>query len=173
MLCKLEWERPRYFDPHLTYLQQLDGTLARVDDWLLISPRLASESRIEASVLGSAPLSLVRRSIQVSKSSFGRIASVEHRTAAQRLIDEAAAGGTALVGPRTGVALLYPVVEGSSQEHVQAAVHNGVADPSRVVMAFTLIPPRSANSGDRRLVRFRAKNSRLEGEPTVPSGPSS
>ncbi|MEV3887221.1 Z1 domain-containing protein [Streptomyces griseoincarnatus] len=173
VLRKLEWERPRYFDPHLTYLQQLDGTLARVDDWLLISPRLASGNRVDASVVGSVPLSLVRRSIQANKSSFGRIASVEHRTAAQRLIDDAAAGGSTLIGPRTGVALLYPVVEGSSQDSVQAAVHNGIADPSRVVMAFTLIPPRSATRGDRRLVRFRAKNSGYEGQATVPSEPSS
>ncbi|MET9189919.1 Z1 domain-containing protein [Streptomyces tendae] len=167
VLTQLEWERPQYFDPHLTYLRQLDGTLAKVDDWLLISPRLASDSRIEASVLGSAPLSLVRRSIQTGKSSFGRIASVEHRTTAQRLIDEAAAGSGREVGPRTGVALVYPVVEGGSVESVRAAVRNGAADPSKVVMAFTLIPPKSATKADRRLVRFRAKDSRFVNEATV------
>ncbi|MEU9635199.1 Z1 domain-containing protein [Streptomyces tendae] len=167
VLTQLEWERPQYFDPHLTYLRQLDGTLAKVDDWLLISPRLASDSRIEASVLGSAPLSLVRRSIQTGKSSFGRIASVEHRTTAQRLIDEAAAGSGREVGPRTGVALVYPVVEGGSIESVRAAVRNGAADPSKVVMAFTLIPPKSATNADRRLVRFRAKDSRFINEATV------
>ncbi|MFD5654652.1 Z1 domain-containing protein [Streptomyces sp. NPDC127039] len=168
VLSQLEWERPRYFDPHLTYLRQLDGTLAQVDDWLLISPRLASENRTEASVLGSAPLSLVRRSIQDGKSSFGRIASVEHRTAAQRLINEAADGPVAKIGPKTGVALVYPVVEGSSPDSIRAAVRNGTAEPSKIVMAFTLIPPRSATSADRRLVRFRAKNSGSN-EATVPA----
>lgn len=172
MLSQLEWERPRYFDPHLTYLCQLDGTLAQVDDWLLISPRLASDNRVDASVLGSAPLSLVRRSIQAGKSSFGRIASVEHRTAAQRLIDEAAAGSGAKIGSRTGVALVYPVVEGSSPDSVRAAVRNGAADPSKVVMAFTLVPPRSATSTDRRLVRFRAKDSRYINDATIPVNPS-
>ncbi|WP_416475180.1 Z1 domain-containing protein [Streptomyces sp. LKA04] len=169
VLSGLEWDRPRYFDPHLTYLSQLDGTLAKVEDWLLVCPRLASDKRVEASVLGSVPLSLVRRSIQSGKSSFGRIAGVEHRIAAQRLINEAATPREADIGPRTGVALIYPVVEGSSAESVRAAVRNGAADPSKVIMAFTLIPPKSATSTDRRLVHFRAKDSRFSDDATVPA----
>jgi hypothetical protein len=178
VLSQLEWERPGHFDPHLTYLSQLDGALAKVDDWLLISPRLATSTRIEARVLGSLPLSLVRRSRQAGKASFGRIASVEHRTAAQRLIDaarsaaEARPGESAGIGSTTGVALLYPVVEGDSHSDVQAVVRSGSADPSKIVMAFTLIPPTSAVSADRRLVRFRAKNSRYASEATIPAGSS-
>ncbi|GGL71477.1 hypothetical protein GCM10010129_13900 [Streptomyces fumigatiscleroticus] len=174
VLSQLEWERPRYFDPHLTYLRQLDGSLATVEDWLLISPRLATNKRVEASILGSAPLSLVRRSRQPGKTSFGRIASVEHRTAAQRLINEAGTpqtahpGQPAGIGRTTGVVLLYPVVEGGSHSDVQAAVRNGSADPSKIVMAFTLIPPTSAISSDRRLVRFRAKDSRYRHDATIP-----
>ncbi|MEU0388568.1 Z1 domain-containing protein [Streptomyces chartreusis] len=174
VLSKLEWERPGHFDPHLTYLSQLDGTLAKVDDWLLISPRLAATKRIEARVLGSLPLSLVRRTRQAGKTSFGRIASVEHRAAAQRLIDaarsldEAHPGGSTGIGAKTGVALLYPVVEGDSQSDVQAVVRNGSADPSKIVMAFTLIPPASAVSADRRLVRFRARDSRHTNDATIP-----
>ncbi|MFF6980687.1 Z1 domain-containing protein [Streptomyces sp. NPDC008343] len=178
VLSQLEWEHPGHFNPHLTYLSQLGGTLAKVDEWLLISPRLAASTRVEASVLGSRPLSLVRRSRQAGKTSFGRIASVEHRTAAQRLIDQASSspegptGQGAQIGPRTGVVLLYTVVEGDSHSDVQAAVRNGATDPSKVVMAFTLIPPASAVSADRRLVRFRAKNSRYADEATVPAMPS-
>ncbi|MFC8987472.1 Z1 domain-containing protein [Streptomyces sp. NPDC057115] len=172
VLSRLEWDRPRYFDPHLTYLQQLDGGLARVDDWYLMSPRLISDSRVDASILGSPPLSLVRRKIQAGKNAFGRIASVEHRTTAQRLIDEAASGRSTQIGPRTGVVLLYPVVEGSDPGSVHSAVHNGIADPSKIVLAFTLIPPRSAAGVDRRLVRFRAKNSSLEHEATIPVAPA-
>ncbi|MEU0342699.1 Z1 domain-containing protein [Streptomyces bobili] len=173
-LSQLEWERPGHFDPHLTYLSQLDGTLAKVEDWQLISPRLASGTRIEARVLGSLPLSLVRRTRQSGKTSFGRIASVEHRIAAQRLIDNAGASleartQSAGIGPTTGVVLLYPVVEGDSHSHVQAAVRSGSADPSQIVMAFTLIPPTSAVSPDRRLVRFRAKSSRYASAATIPA----
>ncbi|MGW0574977.1 Z1 domain-containing protein [Streptomyces sp. NPDC002920] len=176
VLSQLDWERSGHFDPHLTYLRQLDGTLAKVDDWLLVSPRLTANTRVEASVLGSLPLSLVRRTRQTGKTSFGRIASVEHRHAAQRLIDaassvaEAQAVHSARVGPTTGVMLLYPVVEGDSHSDVQGAVRNGTADPSKIVMAFTLIPPASAVSADRRLVRFRAKK-RAEGA-TIPAGSS-
>ncbi|MFJ4472480.1 Z1 domain-containing protein [Streptomyces sp. NPDC089424] len=169
LLAQLEWERPRYFDPHLTYLRQLDGTLARVTKWLLISPKLTSAQRVEASILGSTPLSLVRRRRQTGKTSFGRIASVEHRSAAQRLIDEAATPmASGMIDPTTGVVLLYPVVEGDSQSDVHAAVRNGSADTSKIVMAFTLIPPTSAMSADRRLVRFRAKDSRYSNDATIP-----
>jgi hypothetical protein len=178
VLTQLEWERPGHFEPHLTYLRQLDGSLATVSDWLLISPRLTASQRIEAGILGSVPLSLVRRSRQTGKASFGRIASVEHRAAAQRLIDQAASlpgaessDGIA-VGRTTGVALLYPVVEGRTREDVEAAIHNGAADPSKIVMAFTLIPPASALNADRRLVRFRAKNSHHVNSATVPVDPS-
>ncbi|MFP8904772.1 Z1 domain-containing protein [Streptomyces atacamensis] len=165
VLSALEWEREGIFQPHLRYLVQLDGRLATVDDWLLISPQLAQGSRVEASVVGSVPLSLVRRSRQTGKPSFGRIASVEHQLAAQRLIDAAAASpsapaGSLSVGPNTGVALLYPVVEGKGDADVKAAVSRGKADPAKVVMAFTLIPPKTAIDSSRRLVRFQAKDSR-------------
>ncbi|MER6789338.1 Z1 domain-containing protein [Streptomyces sp. NPDC000658] len=173
VLAQLEWERAGHFDPHLTYLSQLDGTLAKVDDWLLISPRLAANTRVEARLLGSLPLSLVRRTRQSGKTSFGRIASVEHRTAAQRLIDEASSpqapsGSSPGIGATTGVMLLYPVVEGDSQGEVQAVVRNGSADPSKIVMAFTLVPPASAVTADGRLVRFRAKDSRRRSAATIP-----
>src|SRR5690606_35012783 len=56
-MSRLEWARPRYFDPHLTYLQQLDGGRGRNDDWYLMSLRLTSNSRVYASILGSPPLS--------------------------------------------------------------------------------------------------------------------
>ncbi|MEU9706022.1 Z1 domain-containing protein [Streptomyces sp. NPDC047981] len=164
VLSGLEWERQGHFQPHLRYLAQLDGRLATVDDWLVIAPQLSQESKSSAAVLGSVPLTLVRRSRQDGKSSFSRIAGVEHQLAAKRLIDDAGslsvgAGTGGAVGPTTGVALLYPVVEGKTDQEVQAAVVRGEADPSKVVMAFTLIPPRSAIDSTRRLVRFQAKDS--------------
>ncbi|MCI3930922.1 Z1 domain-containing protein [Streptomyces sp. AN091965] len=166
VLGNLEWERSGHFAPHLAYLNQLDGSLAKVDDWLLICPQLAKNNRVEATILGSTPLSLARRSRQEDKNSFGRIASYEHRMAAQRLIDAASAPtsrGDADIhlSRTTGVALLYPVIEGAKASIVRAAVRNGTVDPSSVVMAFTLIPPTSAIVAGHPLVRFRAKDSRL------------
>ncbi|WP_406861154.1 Z1 domain-containing protein [Streptomyces sp. HUAS MG47] len=164
VLSSLEWEREGHFQPHLRYLAQLDGRLATVDDWLLIAPQL-SQGAAEASLLGSVPLTLVRRSRQDGKSSFGRIASVEHQVVAKHLIEVAADGGAtaamgAVVGPNTGVALVYPVVEGKADQDVLAAISRGVADPAKVVMAFTLVPPKSAINSTRQLVRFQAKDSR-------------
>ncbi|MFI5631201.1 Z1 domain-containing protein [Streptomyces sp. NPDC051664] len=159
ILSGLEWERPDLFRPHLTYLSQLDGKLAKVDGWLLIAPQLSRSSRIEASILGSSPFSLVRRSRQAGKTAFGRIASMEHRTAALRIIDGADTPELS-ASPATGVILLYPVVEGRSDAEMHAAAPQGVADPSKTIMAFTLIPPRSATDSTRRLLRFQAKDSR-------------
>ncbi|MFF3352570.1 Z1 domain-containing protein [Streptomyces sp. NPDC002917] len=163
VLSGLEWERPDLFRPHLTYLAQLDGKLAKVDDWLVIAPQLSRSSRIEASILGSSPFSLVRRSRQAGKTAFGRIASMEHRTAALRIIDGADTPELS-VSPVTGVILLYPVVEGQSDAETHAAAPQGVADPSKTIMAFTLIPPISATDSTRRLLRFQAKDSRHANE---------
>ncbi|QQC89474.1 Z1 domain-containing protein [Streptomyces alfalfae] len=175
LLAQLEWERPGHFVPHLTYLRQLDGTLAKVDDWLVLAPQLSSGSA-KASILGSAPLSLVRRSRQPGKVSFGRIAGLEHRNVAQALIDDAASDGMQsaitshgqLMTPARGVVLLYPVVEGNDQADVRAVAADGVADPSQVIMACTLIAPKGANDQARRLVRFRTKDSSHHADPIVP-----
>ncbi|MFD6417927.1 Z1 domain-containing protein [Streptomyces sp. NPDC060194] len=167
VLTALEWEQPGKFAPHLRYLANLDGTLAKVDDWVLITPQLSDRNRVEAHFPGAqGTFSLVRRSRQQGKDSFGRIAGVEHREAAQALVDNAAAPGRASasaveVGPRTGVVLLYPVVEASTSDAVRAAVSaDGSVDSSKVVMAFTLFAPKSAADSTRRLVRFQAKDSR-------------
>lgn len=158
ILSGLEWEYPDLFRPHLSYLSQLDGRLAKVDGWLVIAPQLSRSSRIEASILGSPQFSLVRRSRQAGKTAFGRIASVEHRIAAMQLIQGAGSDGLS-IGSATGVVLLYPVIEGQNDADTRTAAPQGVADPSKVIMAFTLIPPSSATDASKRLLRFRAKDS--------------
>ncbi len=158
ILGGLEWERPELFRPHLTYLSQLDGRLAKVDDWLVIAPQLSRTDRAEASIVGSPSLSLARRSRQAGKAVFGRISGVEHRTSAQRIIDETDSPDLP-ISPATGVMLLYPVVEGLSDAETSAAAPHGVADPSKITMAFTLIPPLSAIDSTRQLLRFQARDS--------------
>ncbi|MEU2679131.1 Z1 domain-containing protein [Streptomyces sp. NPDC007107] len=158
VLGALEWDRPELFRPHLTYLSQLDGRLAKVDDWLVIVPQLSRSNRTEASILGSVPLSLARRSRQAGKAVFGRISGVEHRTSAQRIIDGPGSPDLS-ISPTTGVMLLYPVVESQNDAETSSAAPHGVADPSKVTMAFTLIPPKSAIDSSRQLLRFQAKDS--------------
>jgi hypothetical protein len=162
VLSSLEWEGGNILAPHLTYLSQLDGRLARVDDWLVIAPHRTAQHRIEASLMGHGPFSLFRRSRQAGKVSFGRISGVEHRTFAQQLINDphsATAGGRPAMNPHRGVVLLYPVVEAGTDAEVKAVAATGTADPSQVIMAFTVIPPRAAIDSKRQLVRFKAKDS--------------
>lgn len=128
ILSGIEWERPNLFRPYLTYLSQLDGKLAKVDGWLLIAPQLSRSSRIEASILGSSHFSHVRRSRQAGKTAFGRIASMEHRTAAQLTID-CAGSPEGATSASTGVVLLCPVVEGQSD--ADTAPPHPMASPIR------------------------------------------
>jgi hypothetical protein len=166
VLRKLEWAREGHFEPHLCYLEQLDGRLATVDNWLLIAPQLTGADGAIAPIMGSVPMSLVRRTRQSGKPSFSRVAGVEHSamasqlisSAAQPLIDDQPAAAGVTVGPHTGVALIYPVVEAKKDSEILAAITRGQADPSKVVMAFTLFAPKSANGPGRRLVRFRTKS---------------
>ncbi|GAA4030471.1 Z1 domain-containing protein [Streptomyces plumbiresistens] len=163
VLSSLEWEGGNVLAPHLTYLSQLDGRLARVDDWLVIAPHRTERHRIEAALLGHGPFSLFRRSRQPGKGSFGRISGVEHRSYGQRLIDQDYIGSadhsSSTMGLHRGVVLLYPVVEAETDAEVKAIAASGTADASQVIMAFTVIPPRAAIDSKRQLVRFKAKDS--------------
>ncbi|WP_411110223.1 Z1 domain-containing protein [Streptomyces sp. c-19] len=164
VLSQLEWEGDNHFTPHLNYLSQLDGSLATVDEWLLVAPQTTPARRVEASILSHGPASLVRRNRQLGKVSFGRISGLEHRRWAQRLIDEAQAGALTptphALGSRTGVVLLYAAVEEAKDDtELRAAAPHGIADPCRVFLAFTVIPPAVANDDSLRLLRYQAKRS--------------
>ncbi|MEW1774924.1 Z1 domain-containing protein [Streptomyces sp. NPDC086777] len=161
VLSSLEWEEGNVLGPHLTYLSQLDGRLARVDDWLVIAPQRTQRNRIEATVLDKGPFSLFRRSRQSNKLSFGRISGLEHRLYAQQLIDQPGETPTedSALGPHRGVVLLYPVVDAQHDDEVKAVAATGSAASDKVIMAFTVIPPKSAVDSKRQLVRFRTRDS--------------
>ncbi|MEV6953967.1 Z1 domain-containing protein [Streptomyces sp. NPDC051183] len=159
VLSQLEWEGDNHFAPHLSYLSQLNGTLATVDDWLIVAPQTTPGRRIEGSLLGSAPTSLVRRTRQLGKLSFGRISGMDHRRWAEALVKNTQGGSVPApvnVGPHTGVLLLYPVIEASNDSELRSAVNNGAVDPARTILAFTAIPPTAANDSSRRLLRYQA-----------------
>ncbi|MFD3502812.1 Z1 domain-containing protein [Streptomyces sp. NPDC058678] len=163
ILSSLEWEDGNVLAPHLTYLSQLDGRLAKVDDWLVIAPQRTQRNRIEAAVLGLGPFSLFRRSRQSGKLSFGRISGLEHRLYAQQLINQpdsaSAVGSSPVLGATRGVVLLYPVVEAAQDDEVKAVAATGTAATDRVIMAFTVIPPKAAIDTKQQLVRFRTRDS--------------
>ncbi|MEU0597972.1 Z1 domain-containing protein [Streptomyces sp. NPDC006393] len=163
ILSSLEWEDGNVLAPHLAYLSQLDGRLAKVDEWLVIAPQRTQRHRIEATVVDQGPFSLFRRSRQSGKSSFGRISGLEHRLYAQQLVnqsDSAFPGDSApVLGAAQGVVLLYPVVEAAHDDEVKAVAATGAAAADRVTMAFTVIPPKAAIDTKQQLVRFRTKDS--------------
>lgn len=163
VLSALEWEDGNVLAPHLAYLSQLDGRLAKVDDWLVIAPQRTQRNRIEATLLNQGPFSLFRRSRQSGKLSFGRISGLEHRLYAQQLISTPDSGspekGAPVLGATQGVVLLYPVVEAAQDDEVKAVAATGAAAADRVTMAFTVIPPKAAIDTKRQLVRFRTKDS--------------
>ncbi|MFI6641562.1 Z1 domain-containing protein [Streptomyces sp. NPDC050504] len=172
VLGGLEWaDGGLRFGPHLTYLAQLDGRLAKVDDWLVVAPRRTEKRSIDARLLDHGPFSLFRRKIQDNRSSFGRISGKEHRDYAMHLIASAQSAApvdtTDVLGPHRGVVLLYPVVEAETDEAVRAAAASGTVNPADVTMAFTIVPPKSAIDTKRQLLRFRTKNSNRSGDVVV------
>ncbi|NEC17381.1 Z1 domain-containing protein [Streptomyces parvus] len=164
VLCDLRWSVPSQFSPHLESLLSTGEGGEGIDDWLVVLPRQTSPRRVEASVLGSAPLSLAHRSRRRGDL-FGAIGEPKHREAALRI---ARASDTAircgdetlesLAGDRRGVVVLYPVVE----EKPPAVSPTGAIAPEHLVMAFGLVAPGSSNAPKRNLVRFRTIDSTRE-----------
>ncbi|WGP10343.1 Z1 domain-containing protein [Streptomyces sp. SH5] len=161
VLCDLRWSVPSQFSPHLESLLSTSEGGEGIDDWLVVLPRQTSSRRVEASVLGSAPLSLAHRSRRRGDL-FGAIGEPKHREAALRIArasDAASRSGDetleSLAGDRRGVVVLYPVVE----ERPPALSPTGAIAPEHLVMAFGLVAPGSSNDPKRNLVRFRTVDS--------------
>ncbi|MCC8478082.1 Z1 domain-containing protein [Streptomyces globisporus] len=161
VLCDLRWSAPSQFSPHLESLLSPGEGGEGIDDWLVVLPRQTSSRRVEASVLGSAPLSLAHRSRRRGDL-FGAIGEPKHREAALRIArasDAAIRSGDetleSLAGDRRGVVVLYPVVE----EKPPAVSPTGAIAPEHLVMAFGLVAPGSSSAPKRNLVRFRTIDS--------------
>ncbi|MCX4415796.1 Z1 domain-containing protein [[Kitasatospora] papulosa] len=157
ILCDLKWSTPAQFSPHLESLASEGSAGESIDDWLVIVPQQTSAARIEASILGSRPLSLASRTRRRGDL-FGAISEPKHRGVALRvagaLKDSQDPLVESLARDRRGVLILYPLVE--SEPRLSS---NGAIDPATVVMAFCLVAPASTDSGRRSLVRFRAFDS--------------
>ncbi|MGW9457975.1 Z1 domain-containing protein [Streptomyces globisporus] len=161
VLSDLRWSVPSQFSPHLESLLSTGEGGEGIDDWLVVLPRQTSSRRVEASVLGSAPLSLAHRSRRRGDL-FGAIGEPKHREAALRIArasDAAIRSGDetlkSLAGDRRGVVVLYPVVG----EKPPAVSPTGAIAPEHLVMAFGLVAPGSSSAPKRNLVRFRTIDS--------------
>ncbi|MEE1739553.1 Z1 domain-containing protein [Streptomyces sp. BE147] len=161
VLCDLRWSAPAQFSPHLEALLTAGEHGPGIDDWLVIAPQQMSSRRVAATVLGSRPLSLAHRRRRRGDL-FGAISEPKHRGAALRIArardtEKGTGNGIveSLVRERRGVLVLYPVVEDRGPR-ISAA---GAIDPEHLVMAFSLVPPRSSTGPQQSLVRFRTIDS--------------
>ncbi|MFC9179286.1 Z1 domain-containing protein [Streptomyces globisporus] len=161
VLCDLRWSVPSQFSPHLESLLSTGEGSEGIDDWLVVLPRQTSSRRVQASVLGSAPLSLAHRSRRRGDV-FGAIGEPKHREAARRIARAntvASRSGDktleSLARDRRGVVVLYPVVE----EKPPALSPDGAIAPEHLVMAFGLVAPGSSSAPKKNLVRFRTIDS--------------
>ncbi|MFJ7048851.1 Z1 domain-containing protein [Streptomyces sp. NPDC101112] len=167
IMSKLTWERPDLFAPHLTFLR---GPACATDDWLIIAPQTSSRESVSARILGSNPLSLVRRTRQ-AHGAFNRITGLAHRQSAERvagkrpLVDDDPYA-TEFHRPRRGAVLLYPVI-GTNLGNPAALVTNGQISPNKVVIATAFMPSTEQQATPGPLVRFRTINKSLEGEAVI------
>lgn len=156
ILCDLRWSAPVQFSPHLEFLLTAAEHGPGIDDWLVIAPQQTSARGARASVLGSRPLSLARRARRRGDL-FGAISEPKHRGVALRVAGALKESGDpfveSLVRERRGALVLYPVVE---EDSLPAG---GTIDPGHLVMAFSLVSPKSSTGRGTSLVRFRTVDS--------------
>jgi hypothetical protein len=157
ILCDLRWFAPSQFSPHLESLITVEESGPGIDDWLVIIPQQTSVRRTEATIFDSRPLSLAHRTRRRGDL-FGAISEPKHRGVALRVAGALKDSGDPLVESlareRRGVLVLYPVVE--DEPRLSAG---GAIDPGRLVMAFSLVPPKSTTGREKSLVRFRTIDS--------------
>ncbi|MFD0342636.1 Z1 domain-containing protein [Streptomyces sp. NPDC127117] len=157
ILCDLRWSAPSQFSPHLESLVTAGESGTGIDDWLVIAPQQTSTRRTEATILGSRPLSLAHRTRRRGDL-FGAISEPKHRGVALRVAGALKDSGDplveSLVRERRGVLVLYPVVESEPRPAADGAI-----DPRHVVMAFSLVAPKSSADRGTSLVRFRTIDS--------------
>ncbi|MGW9132613.1 Z1 domain-containing protein [Streptomyces sp. NPDC055681] len=157
ILCDLRWFAPSQFSPHLESLITVEESGPGIDDWLVIVPQQTSVRRTEATIFGSRPLSLAHRTRRRGDL-FGAISEPKHRGVALRVAGALKDSGDPLVESlareRRGVLVLYPVVEDEPRLSTGGAI-----DPGRLVMAFSLVAPKSTTGREKSLVRFRTIDS--------------
>ncbi|MFD7622360.1 Z1 domain-containing protein [Streptomyces sp. NPDC059802] len=157
ILCDLRWSAPSQFSPHLESLIRAGESGTGIDDWLVIAPQQTSARRTEATILGSRPLSLVHRARRRGNL-FGAISEPKHRGVALRVAGARENSGDplveSLVRERRGVLVLYPVVESEPRPAADGSI-----DPRHLVMAFSLVAPKSSADSGTSLVRFRTIDS--------------
>ncbi|KUJ36157.1 endonuclease [Streptomyces sp. NRRL F-5122] len=167
VLRTVEWGAEQQFAPHRRYLEEIGGTLAQVEDWLVVAPQHAGGNK--RLLLGSKARSFSwfgrdRRRGPL----FGAISEPRHRPALLRIAGALPSCGDeatdALAARRRGVLALFPVVEG---KHTSDISVDGTLDPGKLVLAFAFVAPITAHGKDNKVVRFTTIDSSREGDAII------
>jgi hypothetical protein len=159
VLSVLQWVDGENFAPDLRWLRGLDDT--QLADWSIIFPQLGDAWPSER-LLEYGPFSLHHRERRRNPY-FGAISDPKHRKAA-----ECIAGirqpfedpeAMSLRSKSRGAMIVYPVFDTKST----AEIISGQVDSRRIVMAFRLMAPMSAQAHDGRLLTFEARDNRQAG----------
>ncbi|MFE7748144.1 Z1 domain-containing protein [Streptomyces sp. NPDC057428] len=170
IMSSLAWGRPDLFAPNLAYLKDSSDAGCATDDWMLILPQTSGPTSVEASILGSQPVTLVQRQ-RNSRGVFNRISGVAHRQSAERIaglrpLSDDDPFSSQLYQPRRGAVLLYPVVDPDLGNPAGLVTDRSI-DPAKLVLAVAFIPAASAAGKSVPYVRFRAVDSSRRGEATI------
>lgn len=166
-LTGLVWLRPGYFRPDLAYLGEITDDEA-VHDWAVILPQLHT-APIELPGIGPRNLFERQRRTRaegVAVDLFGALAlsDPKHRPAAVRIAGArpswADPAVDALVRPRRGAIILYPVVEQPTT----------APQPDQIVIALSLYAPADALTRSGQVVQFRPRDSSTPKAPIVSKG---
>lgn len=154
LVRSVRWDAPGRFDPHLTYLEEISGSSAKVKDWLVLAPQHSAGNKVCSWGSSSRTFAWFGRQRR-RRDVFGAISEPKHRPAALRIAGALPHSGNATtekyVADHRGVLVLYPVVEPEDRPELEVT---GRIDPSKIVIAFTFVAPASARSNDGKLVRF-------------------
>ncbi|MEV6807042.1 Z1 domain-containing protein [Streptomyces sp. NPDC051132] len=164
----LRWGAPSQFAPHLAYLSEINDTASsEVDDWLVLAPQHATRARRLLLGAGNRTYAWFGRERRRGPL-FGAISEPKHRAVPQRIAGGLADPGDreceALVAPRRGVVVVYPVVE---PQHRSGIAEDGRLAPEKITMAFSFVAPATARRADGRVLRFTTIDSGKEGQAII------
>ncbi|MET7661128.1 Z1 domain-containing protein [Streptomyces sp. NPDC005373] len=166
----IAWGRPDLIAPHLQYLRDPGETGCATDDWVVIAPQTTSADSLAARILGSTPLTLVKRA-RNARGVFNRISGVAHRQSAERIagalpLSDEDPFASQLHQPRRGAILLYAVAD-SSQTTPADLVSNGDVAPGKLVIATAFIPAVNRSGRGVPHLRFRTIDSSKRKSPII------
>ncbi|WP_318203328.1 Z1 domain-containing protein [Streptomyces sp. SCL15-4] len=168
LVRQVRWEAPSQFAPHLAYLSEInEADSSDIDDWLVLAPQHAK--RGQRLLLGAGNRSYAWFGRERRRGPlFGALSEPKHRAVPLRIAGGLADSGDrsteALVAPRRGVVVVYPVVEPKHRADID---EDGRLAPEKVTMAFSFVAPASARRTDGRVLRFTTIDSGKEGQAII------